>query len=85
MEKTFTEKVREIVRKIPKGQIMTYKQVAEAAGSSRAARAVGTIMRNNTEPGLPCHRVIRSDGKVAGSFECIQKRSQELHKEELES
>lgn len=60
----FTERVRNIVRKIPKGKTMTYKQVAELAGSPGASRAVGNIMRENYDPEIPCHRVIRSDGKI---------------------
>lgn len=69
----FKEKVIEVVKKIPKGQTMTYGQVAALAGSPKAARAVGTIMKNNecsiVEVGdsidmIPCHRVIRSDGKI---------------------
>jgi methylated-DNA-[protein]-cysteine S-methyltransferase len=61
---TFTEKVKDIVRKIPKGKMMTYKEVAEKAGSRNAARAVGSIMKGNYDPKIPCHRVIRSDGKI---------------------
>lgn len=61
---TFAEKVRRIVVKIPKGKTMTYKQVAVKAGSPNAARAVGSIMKANYDPAVPCHRVIRSDGIV---------------------
>ncbi len=61
---TFTEKVLDIVGKIPSGKVMTYKQVAEKAGSPRAARAVGSIMKSNYNEKIPCHRVIRSDGIV---------------------
>jgi O-6-methylguanine DNA methyltransferase len=61
---TFTEKVLDVVRAIPAGETMTYADVAQAAGSPGAARAVGNIMRNNFRPDVPCHRVIRSDGKV---------------------
>ncbi len=64
---TFKEKVLEIVSKIPKGKTMTYKEVAERAGSPGAARAVGSIMKANYEPKIPCHRVIRSDG-IAGEY-----------------
>ncbi len=64
--KTFTEKVRAIVAKIPEGKTMTYKQVAAKAGSPNAARAVGMIMRANYDTGIPCHRVIGSDGKMHG-------------------
>ncbi len=62
----FTESVKEIVRKIPKGEVMTYKEVAFAAGNPRAARAVGNTMAMNFDPTVPCHRVIRSDGKLGG-------------------
>lgn len=58
----FSEKVREIVRKIPRGETMTYKEVAREVGNSRAARAVGSIMRNNYDTTVPCHRVIHTDG-----------------------
>ena len=60
--KTFAEKVRDIVRKIPKGKTMTYKEVATKAGNPKAARAVGAIMRTNYDESIPCHRVVRSDG-----------------------
>lgn len=43
---------------------MSYSQVAAAAGSPGAARAVGTIMASNFDPKIPCHRVIRADGSV---------------------
>lgn len=43
---------------------MTYRQVAEAAGSPRAARAVGSIMKQNYNPNIPCHRVVKSDGSL---------------------
>ena len=43
---------------------MTYKQVATKAGSPNAARAVGTLMKGNYDPAVPCHRVICSDGKI---------------------
>ena len=60
--KTFADKVRDIVRKIPKGKSMTYKEVAARAGNPKAARAVGAIMRTNYDKTIPCHRVVRSDG-----------------------
>lgn len=64
--KSFTEKVRTIVAKIPAGKTMTYKEVAARAGNPRAARAVGAIMRTNYDPAIPCHRVIKSDGSMGG-------------------
>lgn len=60
----FADKVREVVRAIPKGRTMTYGEVAAYAGSPGAARAVGSIMKRNYDPSVPCHRVVRSDGKV---------------------
>ena len=62
----FADKVRAIVKKIPKGKTMTYKQVATRAGNPRAARAVGAVMRTNFDDSIPCHRVVRSDGGMGG-------------------
>ncbi len=64
--KTFTEKVRDVVRKIPKGKTLTYAEVAKRAGNPKASRAVGTIMSKNYDLDIPCHRVIRSDGGMGG-------------------
>lgn len=61
----FQRRVLKVTFEIPKGKMLTYKQVAEKAGRRNAARAVGTIMKNNPlAPTIPCHRVIRSDGKI---------------------
>ena len=65
--KTFRENVLAVVRDIPKGSVMTYKEVAKKAGSPRAYRAVGSIMANNFNSAIPCHRVIKSDGSL-GSY-----------------
>jgi len=65
--KTFVERVRDIVRNIPKGKSMTYKEVATRAGNPKAARAVGAVMRSNYNRDIPCHRVVRSDGSL-GSY-----------------
>ncbi|MBP7845960.1 MAG: MGMT family protein [Candidatus Pacebacteria bacterium] len=62
--KTFSEKVLEIVKNIPKGQVFTYKKVAKLSGSPNASRAVGSILKKNYNPKIPCHRVIRSDGSL---------------------
>ncbi len=63
---SFKEKVQEITRKIPKGKTLTYAEVARLAGSPKAARAVGTILSQNYDPRIPCHRVIRKDGGMGG-------------------
>ncbi len=54
------------VRRIPVGRVATYGDVARLAGRPRAWRAVGTIMRTCTDPGVPCHRVIASGGRLGG-------------------
>lgn len=64
--KTFSQKVYEVVARIPRGKVRTYAEVAKLAGSQRAFRAVGNILNKNRNPKVPCHRVIRSDGKVGG-------------------
>jgi len=61
---TFREKVLALVRKIPKGKTMTYREVASRIGSPKAFRAVGTILKSNYDSMIPCHRVVRSDGEV---------------------
>jgi len=62
----FTDKVRAIVKNIPKGEVMTYAAVAKRAGNPKAARAVANIMAKNFDPTVPCHRVIRTDGTLGG-------------------
>ena len=63
-EKKFSEAVYEVVARIPKGSTLSYGSVAESAGFPGAARAVGSLMKKNYDPKIPCHRVIRSDGRV---------------------
>ncbi len=62
----FTEQVKNIVKAIPAGCVMTYKQVAEKAGNEKAARAVANLMAKNYDVEIPCHRVIRTDGTLGG-------------------
>lgn len=62
--KTFSEKVLDVVKNIPKGKVLTYMKVAKLAGSPNASRAVGSILKKNYNPKIPCHRVIRSDGSL---------------------
>lgn len=66
MNSSFQKKVYNIVRKIPKGKVLTYKEVAKLAGSPGASRAVGNVLNKNYDKSIPCHRVIRSDGKTGG-------------------
>ncbi|MDB5260529.1 MAG: O6-methylguanine-DNA--protein-cysteine methyltransferase [Candidatus Nomurabacteria bacterium] len=60
----FRDKINKIVATIPKGKTMTYKEVATKAGHPGASRAVGNLMSKNFDLNIPCHRVIRSDGKI---------------------
>jgi len=62
----FPSAVNTIVRNIPRGTVMTYKEVAVEAGFSGAYRAVGTLMSKNRNKNIPCHRVVRSDGYTGG-------------------
>lgn len=62
----FHQKVLKIVSKIPKGKTLTYKEVAQKARNPKAFRAVGNILNKNYNPKIPCHRVVRSDGKIGG-------------------
>lgn len=62
----FSDKVYDVVKKIPKGKVLTYKQVAKLSGNTKAYRAVGNILNKNYDPSIPCHRVIRSDNKLGG-------------------
>lgn len=63
---TFADRVRAVVVGIPRGSTMSYGQVAAAAGSPGAARAVGTVMARNADRSVPCHRVINADGTPGG-------------------
>lgn len=61
----FARTVYRVVSQIPRGETRTYGEVAIAAGRPGAARAVGTIMSRNADTkNVPCHRVVRADGKV---------------------
>lgn len=62
----FRAKVLSVVESIPMGSVLTYKEVAERAGSPKAFRAVGNILNKNYDPKIPCHRVVRSDGQIGG-------------------
>ena len=69
----FSEAVYTAVRRIPRGCVATYGQVAEAIGRPRAARYVGFALHNNPNPGMgdhatPCHRVVFKNGSLAPGF-----------------
>jgi methylated-DNA-[protein]-cysteine S-methyltransferase len=66
MSTSFKDLVYSFVRKIPRGSRVTYKEVAEAIGRPKSYRAVGNVLNKNYDPDIPCHRVVRSDGKTGG-------------------
>lgn len=64
-----TKRIYEAVKKIPKGKVATYADVAEMAGDRKMARAVGNALHKNPDPGtIPCHRVVNSKGELAGEY-----------------
>lgn len=81
MQETFSQKVCRLVRAIPQGETRTYAYIAKHAGSPRAVRAVGNILHKNYDVSIPCHRVIRSDGKLGGYNRGTQKKKELLLKE----
>ncbi len=64
-----TKRIYEAVKRIPKGKVATYGQVAEMAGDKKMARAVGNALHKNPDPEhIPCFRVVNAKGELAGAF-----------------
>lgn len=64
-----SKKIYEVVKKIPKGRVATYGQIAELAGDKKMARAVGNALHKNPDPeGIPCYRVVNAKGELSGEF-----------------
>ena len=64
-----SKRIYEAVKRIPKGCVATYAQVAEAAGDRKMARAVGNALHKNPDPStIPCHRVVNAKGELAGEY-----------------
>lgn len=82
-----TKRIYEAVKKIPKGKVATYADVAELAGDRKMARAVGNALHKNPDPStIPCHRVVNSKGELAGeyAFGGVWKQAQILESEGVE-
>lgn len=80
----FQKAVYQVVSKIPKGKTLSYKEVAKLAGRPKAYRAVGNILANHNIKGLPCHRVIKSDGILGGfcgGYKEVKRKEKLLKKE----
>jgi O-6-methylguanine DNA methyltransferase len=75
VDRVFARRVLAVVKRIPVGRVTTYAEVARLAGRPRAARAVGNILREASQPGLPYHRVIAAGGQLGGYSDLALKRA----------
>lgn len=81
------EKVYGFLKTVPKGKVVTYGQIAEAAGNPRAARAVGNILHSNPNgEEIPCYKVVDAKGRLSEhyAFGGIEKQKERLEKEGIE-
>lgn len=77
----FSEKCYDLLKKVPKGKVTTYKEIAKAL-NTKAYRAVGNAMNKNPyAPQVPCHRVVSSDGSIGGFAHGQDKKIEILKKE----
>ena len=77
----FSEKIYDLCKKIPKGRISTYKEIAKKL-NTKAYRAIGNSLNKNPySPIVPCHRVINSNGKIGGFAAGIKNKIKLLEKE----
>lgn len=66
---TASKRIYEAVRKIPKGHVATYGQIAELAGDKKMSRAVGNALHRNPDPdSIPCFRVVNAKGELSRAF-----------------
>jgi len=80
MATEFESRVYSVCRKIPKGKVATYKAIAAALGC-KGYRAVGNALNKNPFKTVPCHRVVRSDGKIGGFARGSREKIKLLRKE----
>lgn len=78
---SFAERALSVVRRIPRGKVFMYKEVARRAGRPNAYRAVGTILKKNFNPAIPCHRVIKSSGEIGGYNQGVKEKLKKLKRE----
>lgn len=84
---SFQKKVYEIVKRIPQGKVLSYGEVAGLAGYPKAWRAVGNALNKSAPPAggrrtkIPCHRIIKSDGKIGGYRYGAKRKASLLKKE----
>lgn len=79
------KKIYKKLLEVPKGKITTYGELAKAVGMKNGQRVVGRIMNKNPYPVIvPCHRVVKSDGKVGGYAYGEEIKSNMLQNEGIE-
>lgn len=84
MKSSFNEKCYAILKKVPRGKVTTYKEIAEAL-NCKAYRAVGNAMRRNPyAPHVPCHRVVKTNGKIGRFAFGVNEKIKMLKKEGIE-
>ena len=81
---SFRDRVLTAVRRIPRGRVATYGDIAVLAGAPRAWRAVGTVMRECGDAATPCHRVIAAGGALGGDGGNVQFKRELLRAEGLD-
>ena len=79
----FSERCYAILKRVPKGRVTTYKEIALAL-RSEGYRAVGNAMNKNRNKDVPCHRVVMSDGKIGGFAFGVEKKIKILRNEGVE-
>jgi len=77
----FQKRVYEVVKKITRGKVLSYQEVAFRLNKPGAARAVGNALNRNFNKDVPCHRVIKADGSVGGYRSGTKKKIEILKKE----
>lgn len=81
---SFQKSVYEVTKRIPRGKVATYSVVAAALGMPAASRAVGNALSKNRSADVPCHRVVRADGSLAGYAWGLPKKAERLREEGVE-
>jgi len=78
----FENKVWQILKRVPRGRVITYQALAQAIGCLQSARAVGNALHKNPwAPKVPCHRVVKSNGQIGGYRSGIRKKTALLKSE----
>ncbi len=79
-KESFSESCYELLEKVPKGKVTTYKEIARALGT-KGYRAIGQILKRNKNPNkIPCYKVVRSDGNIGGYCGSINKTDEKIKK-----